>query len=941
MSRNGSGRRYWRRAVLTITGAWLMAVIIASTAAAATTSVAQISTFAGGSQPGPVPATSIGIGAQAVATSGGNLFIADDNGDVVREVTAKGIETVTAGDGSYGVTTSDGRLATTTGLSNPTGVAVDSRGDQLIGDAANERVRLVAASACSSACPFGLPSMAARDIYTVAGTGTPGYSGDGGPGTAAELYGPTGVATDARGDVLIGDAVNNRVRIVAASACTSSCPFALSSMTAGDIYTIAGDGNAGYTGDGGLATAAAVHYPVGVATDLRGDVLITQNIENRVRIVAASSCSSACPLGLASMTAGHIYLVAGNGTAGFTGDNGPATSAELSDPYGVGADAKGDLLIADSNNARVRLVATSSCSSACPFGLASTVAGHIYSLVGDGRGYPAFPTGVTTDSKGNLLIADEGSASVRMVAVASCSSACPFGLPSTTAGQMYVVAGNGSAGYSGDSGAASAAGVNIPRGVATDSRYDVLIADSGNNRVRVVAGASCSSSCPFGLASTVKGQIYTVAGTGNFSGPEGDGGPATSAALWNPDGVAVDAKGNLFIADTYNSRVRMVAAASCSSACPLGLPSTVRGDIYTVAGTGTPGYSGDGGAAASAAFNQPESVTVDSKGDVIISDTGNSRVRLVAAASCSSACPLGLAATTTGDVYTVAGGGSGGLGDGGPARSGQLAYPAGVALDSKGNLLIADVNDGRVRLVAAAACSSSCPLGLTSTTRGDIYTVAGGGSSTGDGGPATSESLGLSAQFTSGLALDAKGDLLIGAGGSSRVWLVANASCSSTCPLGLSATTRGDIYTVAGGGTAGLGDRGLSTAAQLSYPSGVAVNARGDLLIADGKDNRVRFVTVPPRNTVRPVISGTPKSGQTLTTTTGTWASPSNVTYGYRWLRCSSTGTSCVIITGATASSYLLTSADVGHKLTVSVTATDVEGQAGSASAPPVGPVTS
>jgi ferredoxin len=232
-----------------------------------------------------------------VATSGGNLFIADVNGDVIREVTAKGIQTVTAGDGSYATAESDRRLATTTGLSNPTGVAIDPRGDQLIADSANERVRLAAASSCSSACPFGLASMTAKDIYTVAGTGAAGYSGDGGPGTAAALDGPTGVATDARGDVLIGDAVNNRVRIIAASACASSCPFGLPSLTAGHIYTVAGNGNTGYTGDGGLATAAAVYYPVDVTTDPRGDVLIAENVGNLVRIVAASSCTSACPSG--------------------------------------------------------------------------------------------------------------------------------------------------------------------------------------------------------------------------------------------------------------------------------------------------------------------------------------------------------------------------------------------------------------------------------------------------------------------------------------------------------------------------------------------------------------------------------------------------------------------------------------------------------------------
>src|SRR5947209_13322457 len=256
---------------------------------------------------------------------------------------------------------------------------------------------------------------------------------------------------------------------------------------------------------------------------------------------------------------------------------------------------------------------------------------------------------------------------------------------------------------------------------------DLFVADTGDSRVRVQAGATCSSSCPFGLPSTLAGNMYTIAGNGSI-GASGDGGPGSSAAVWQPNGVALDSRGDVVIADTWNSRVRLVGASSCASACPYGLPSITPGYIYTIAGDGNGAFSGDGGPAKSAEINNPDGVAVDGKGDLLISDTFNNRVRFVAASSCSSACPFGLAPTTAGDIYTVAGnGGSGYLGDGGLATSTTVSAPAGVSVDSHGNLLVADAGAGRIRLVAAASCSSACPFGLQSTVVGHIYTVAGGG----------------------------------------------------------------------------------------------------------------------------------------------------------------------------------------------------------------------
>jgi hypothetical protein len=223
-------------------------------------------------------------------------------------------------------------------------VAADTSGNVLIADSGNDRIRVVAARTGTF---FG-QAMTAGDIYTIAGNGINGFSGDGGPATAAELGGPEGVAVGPAGNVLIGDFDNHRIRVVAARTGT----FFGQAMTAGDIYTIAGNGINGFSGDGGPATAAELFYPEGVASDPAGNVLIADSGNSRIRVVASRIGTF---YGQA-MTAGDIYTIAGNGTGGFSGDGGPATAAELSYPAAVAVDA-GNVLIADFENYRIREVA--------------------------------------------------------------------------------------------------------------------------------------------------------------------------------------------------------------------------------------------------------------------------------------------------------------------------------------------------------------------------------------------------------------------------------------------------------------------------------------------------------------------------------------------------------------------------------------------------------
>ncbi|MBI2355311.1 MAG: hypothetical protein HYV06_09830, partial [Deltaproteobacteria bacterium] len=529
--------------------------------------------------------------------------------------------------------TDDGRPATVAGLSYPSGVAVDAAGNLYIADSFTNRIRRVAAGR-------GI-------ITTVAGNGSEGFSGDGGAATAAALSEPFCVALDSAGNLYIADRSNHRIRKVAAES--------------GIITTVAGNVSFGFSGDGGAATAAGLLFPSGVALDSAGNLYIADTNNARIRKVAAGS--------------GIITTVAGNGSRGFSVDGTAATAAALYHPESVALDSAGNLYIADNLNDRIRTVATGS-------GIITTVAGNgSRAFSGDGAAATAAalssPRGVALDSTGNLYIADTQNNRIRKVAAGS--------------GIITTVAGNGSFGFTGDGGEATAAQLNIPFGVGLDSAGNLYIADSGNLRIREVEAEN--------------GTITTVAGNGSI-GFSVDGSAATAAGLNLPRGVALDSAGNLYIADDLNHRIRRVAAGS--------------GIITTVAGNGSRGSSGDRGGATAAQLNNPVGVALDSAGNLYIADTSNYRIRKVTAES--------------GIITTVAGNGSRGFsGDGGEATAAQLNIPFGVALDSAGNLYVADLSNHRIRKVAAGS-------GIITTVAGSTEPNGLGGFG-GDGGAATAAKL--------------------------------------------------------------------------------------------------------------------------------------------------------------------------------------------------------
>ena len=635
--------------------------------------------------------------------------------------------------------------ATSAELDGPIDVTLDGAANLVLDDYSNERIRVVAESSGT----FYGQAMTAGDIYTVAGGGTNGL-GDGGPATSATLFGARGVTVDAAGNLVIADTQDSRVRVVAVRTGT----FYGQAMTAGDIYTVTGTGVPGFNGDGGPAAKAKLSTPGSVAVDVAGNLLIADQGTSRVRLVASKSGTF---YGQA-MTADHIYTVAGDGTAGYSGDRGPATQAELDLPEGVAVDAAGNLLIADSGNDRVRMVAETSGTF---YGQAMT-AGDIYTVAGHGRpeysgdGGPAthaelgtqlgmnVQAGLAVDAAGSVLVADNGNDRVRLVAAKTGT----FYGQAMTVGDIYTVAGDGRARYSGDGGPATKAGLDDPTDAAVGAAGNILIADCRDNRVRLVA---VTSGTFFGQAMTV-GDIYTVAGDGT-AGYSGDGGLATGAELSFPEGVAVDAAGNVVIADTGNNRLRVVAAKTGTF---YGQAMTA-GHIYTVAGGGT---GGNRGPATQALLDTPSDVTMDATGNLVIADTFHARIRVVAVQTGTFYGQK----MKAGDIYAIAGTGRHGFfGDGGPALDADLAIPVSVAVDSAGNVAIADLRNNRVRMVAAKTGT----FYGQAMTAGHIYTVAGDGFQGyfGDGNQATKAEL----NAPGGVAAGPDGSLLIADNGSGRI----------------------------------------------------------------------------------------------------------------------------------------------------------------------------
>jgi NHL repeat-containing protein len=343
-----------------------------------------------------------------------------------------------------------------------------------------------------------------------------------------------------------------------------------------------------------------------------------------------------------------ISLVAGRGVPGYLGDGGPATLAQLNGPTGVAVDVAGGILVVDASN-RVRRIAYGTIATIAGSG----VAGHVsQGLPLPEDGGPAIdaqmndPIGVAIDRDGNILIADALYHRIRRV---------------TPDGTITTIAGNGIPSFLGDGGPATAANLQYPTGVTLDRDGNVFIADAANHRIRRI---------------DPDGTISTVAGTGG-AGFAGDGGPATEARLHKPTGVAVSRKGELFIADEYNHRIRRVGTH--------GRISTVAGatDMPPNYGGLVPGdYGGDGGPATEAFLNFPTEVLLDGEQNLLIADSSNGRVRSV---------------DRDGIITTIAGGGSEPPADGLPATSVSLAGgPTGMAFDGAGGLLVCEEYGHRV-----------------------------------------------------------------------------------------------------------------------------------------------------------------------------------------------------------------------------------------------------
>ena len=359
-----------------------------------------------------------------------------------------------------------------------------------------------------------------------------------------------------------------------------------------------------------------------------------------------------------------ISTIAGTGTNGYSGDGGSATSAQIGGPYMVAVDSSGNVYFADQYNNRIRKISSGSIS---------TVAGKgTNGYSGDGSSATnaelSHPEGVTVDSSGNIYIGDTTNYCIRKVSGSNIS---------TFAGNH-----NSGLGYAGDGGSATVAQLSLPVGVALDGSGNLYIADTSNNVIRRV---------------TTDGNIATFAGNGT-PGLVGDGGPATSANLNDPETVAIDSAGNLYIADTLNNVIRKVSTG---------------GTITTIAGNGDPGYSGDGGPATQAELYLPRGVAVDATGNVYIADTLNSVIRVVG---------------VNGIISTIAGNGNYGFsGDGGPATSGQLFFPAGIAVDGSGNIYVADNQNNRIRELTPVAGALPVVSGVIGASAfGAFNTVAPG-----------------------------------------------------------------------------------------------------------------------------------------------------------------------------------------------------------------------
>jgi sugar lactone lactonase YvrE len=663
---------------------------------------------------------------------------------------------------------------------NPTSVAVDSSGNVYVADGGDHTVRKITSGG---------------SVTTLAGSSGQAGSTDGTGSGALFLY-PYAVAVDTSGNVYVADSGNNNVRRI---------------TPAGNVETLAG--NAGLTGSAdGTGSAATFNQPQGITVDSSGNVYVSDTNNGTIRKVTQ---------------AGVVTTIAGE--AGQTGSSdGSGSSARFNYPAGLGVDSSGNVYIADFDNDTVRMMT--------PGGAVTTIAGTAgVSGSANGQGTAAqfnHPLAVALDGSGNIYVIDTSNQTVREIAVGGSVSTLagtagiggqangsgaaaqffyPAGIASTASGVLYVAdTGNhliralasgsvsslaGAAGSPGDAnGTGSAALFDYPHGVATNGSGTVVIADAGNNLIRV---------------STAAGVVTTLAGIGGIAGSAN--GTGTAASFNAPAGVAIDASGNVYVADTGNSTIRKIAPG---------------GAVTTLAGVAGQTGSSDGTGAA-ATFNQPQGVAVDSSGNVYVADTNNDTIRKI----------------TSGGTVTTLAGSAGQTGSGnGAGGSARFNHPYDVAVDSSGNVYVADFGNATIRMI---------------NTSNTVSTLAGTAGVTGflDGS-------GFAAKFNQPYAVTVDGS------GNVYVADTYNRAIREIAPGGAVTTLNG-------------------TECRFYYPQGIAATSSGTLFVADGDNQAISMggqAVAPPSGAA--VASETVTSGQSATFS----VSVSDPTITFQWEMSTNSG---------------------------------------------------
>jgi hypothetical protein len=600
--------------------------------------------------------------------------------------------TIFAGPGGPGSEDGTGNEAR---FDHPSGVATDSSGNVYVSDSYNHTIRKIT--------PAGA-------VTTLAGlAGSSGSSN--GTGSAARFNYPSGVATDSSGNVYVADSYNHTIRKI---------------TPAGVVTTLAG--LAGSSGSSDGTGSARFSYPQGVATDSSGNVYVADSANHTIRKIT--------PAGAVTTLAGLA------GSAG--SDDGTGSAARFYHPSGVATDSSGNIYVADRDNHTVRKIT--------PAGAVTTLAGLAGSAGSDDGTASAarfnYPSGVATDSSGNIYAADPHNYTIRKI---------------TPAGEVITLAGLAGAWGSAE-GTGSAARFSFPRSVATDSRGNVYVGDFDDNTIQKI---------------TPEGAVTTLAGFAAGDGTGSADGTRTAARFKFPWGVATDSSGNVYVADTGNDTIRKITPA---------------GAVTTLAGLAGSAGSLDG-AGSAARFHGPTGVATDNSGNVYVAENYNNTIRKI---------------TPAGVVTTLAGlAGSAGSADG-TGSAARFNGPWGVATDSSGNVYVADDSNATIRKITPA---------------GAVTTLAGLAGSLG-----SADGTGSAARFyyPLGVATDRSGNVYVADAGNNTIRKI---------------TPAGAVTTLAGlAGSDGSTD-GTGSAAQFNYPFGVATDTSGNVYVADTDNATIRKIT--------------------------------------------------------------------------------------------------